>query len=212
MVFISVTSGSSLLALICHNHDLVTWALAHGADPNPEATEADQPPTSNNPLPPTPVLETIASKGSVRTVKLLRTHGARLGRRCLHRAVESAAFATAAPRTGKREEDEEKEKRMEMVKHLVEVEGADVNALDVDVEVGEKRPNHWGTPIAYAVHASSGGGASREVVELLLKVNCALLGLLSILFFWWVWWYAQVCISIYLGWRVPISSLTLGRD
>ncbi len=50
---------------------------------------------------------------------------------------------------------------MMMVKFLVEEVGLDVNGLDE-----EGRPNHWGTPINYAAHASGG----KEVVEYLLQV------------------------------------------
>lgn len=57
-----------------------------------------------------------------------------------------------------------------MVKFLVEECGADVNGMDV--EEGQRLPNHWGTPAAYAVHANGGeGDRGREVVGWLLEVS-----------------------------------------
>lgn len=60
---------------------------------------------------------------------------------------------------------------MAMVKFLVEECGADVNGMDV-VD-GQRLPNHWGTPAAYAVHANwEKGDRGREVVGWLLEVSC----------------------------------------
>lgn len=60
---------------------------------------------------------------------------------------------------------------MAMVKLLVEECGADVNGMDV--AEGQRLPNHWGTPAAYAVHANWGeGDRGREVVGWLLEVSC----------------------------------------
>lgn len=54
---------------------------------------------------------------------------------------------------------------MEVVKYLVEVEGCDINAMDV--AEGKEVPNHWGVPMAYAVHTGKG----IEVVKWLLEVS-----------------------------------------
>lgn len=129
------------------------WCLAHGA------SVLDPP--DLNPFCTPPLLEEAASKASLETFKLLRQKGAKLTRRVLHRAVEMAAHASG----------DEVGERMALVKYLVEEEGCDINALDV--EEGKQYPNHWGTPMAYAVHISHGGKAEsgREVVRYLLEVS-----------------------------------------
>lgn len=116
-----------------------------------------------------PLSEVVAKQGTVNTLRLLLEHGAGLGRRTLHRAVESAAYA----------DPERRAQRMEMVSFLVEELGVDVDGMDVPE--GEKRPNHWGTPMAYAVPAKTGDGdGGEEVVRFLLEVcllNCVWKGL-----------------------------------
>ena len=82
-------------------------------------------------------------------------HGAKLGRRTLHRAVQSAAYSESESRAGS----------MEMVRFLVEEIGVDVNGMDAPK--GEKWGNHWGTPVAYAAIMNGGG----EVVRYLLEVS-----------------------------------------
>lgn len=55
-----------------------------------------------------------------------------------------------------------------MVRYLVEEAGLDVNGMDV--EEGEQKPNHWGTPMAYAVGAKDGeGDGGAEVVRFLME-------------------------------------------
>ena len=145
----------SLLDLALPWPRLVAWCLAHGA------SVLDPP--DLNPLSTPPLLEAAASKASLETFKLLQQHGAKLTRRVLHRAVEAAAYAGGGDGGGE---------RMALVKYLVEEAGCDVNALDV--EAGKQFPNHWGTPMAYAVHVSHGGGlgCGRVVVGFLLEVSC----------------------------------------
>ena len=53
------------------------------------------------------------------------------------------------------------------MQYLIEEEGCNVDALDV--EEGQRLPNHWGVPMAYAVHASRAGAG--EVIGLLLEVS-----------------------------------------
>ena len=78
----------------------------------------------------------------------------------MHRAVESAAFANS----------ERRAQRMEMVRFLVDELKVDVNTMDVPE--GKKYPNHWGTPMAYALIAKDGGGdVGEEIVRFLLDVN-----------------------------------------
>lgn len=135
--------GQSLLQLVSDDEVLVRWCLDNGA-----SVEDKHPGHSECP----PLLETVAATGTVPTFKLIHSRGARLGRRTLHRAVESAAAASSS----------EGEGRMNMVKYLVDDLGLDVNALDVE----ERMFNFWGTPLCYAVHAAQDN--SEEVVRFLL--------------------------------------------
>ena len=145
--------AESLLSFAVPWPRLVRWCLAHGA------SVLDPP--DLNPLWTRPLLEEAATYASLETFKLLQQHGAELTTRVLHRAVESAAYAS-----GDKVED-----RIAFVRYLIEEEGCDVNALDV--EEGNQFPNHWGTPMAYAAHVSHGGeeGSGREVVRYLLEVS-----------------------------------------
>ena len=75
----------------------------------------------------------------------------------MHRAVESAAYA----------DSERRAERMEMMRFLVDELRVDVNAIDVPE--GKKYPNHWITPMAYAVIAKDGeGDGGEEVVRFCL--------------------------------------------
>ena len=126
------------------------WFLSHGAHvsfPGPDVR--------GNP----PLLEVVARQGTVNTFKLLQAHGAPVGLRCLHSAVESAAFAS-------RDNESEKEaQRMEMVRFLVEEIRYGVNGMDVPE--GLMPGNHYGTPLNYAAHTSGG----EEVVRYLISVS-----------------------------------------
>lgn len=149
---IALTPRESLLHLILRWPRLVRWCLAHNA------SVLDPP--GLQPFYTSPLLEEAASRASLETFKLLRQHGAKLSRRVLHRAVERVAFASGG----------EVGESMALVRFLVEEERCDVNSLDV--EEGKQYPNHWGTPMAYAAHASRGEAASgREVVRYLLEVS-----------------------------------------
>lgn len=136
--------GRRLMQLVCHDETLVRWCLDHGASVTDDHTDPYRCP---------PILETVAAVGTIDTFKLLRARGAQPGRRTLHRAVESAAAAGRDPPRGP--------PRMAMVKYLVDEVGLDVNGLDTD----EKLPNHWGTPLCYAIQIL---GDMEEVVTFLL--------------------------------------------
>ena len=140
-----VLDGGYLIYYLADSYPLVQWCLSHGA----HVTYPDADPTTP------PLLEVVAKRGSVETFKLLQEHGAPLGKRILHRAVERAAYADTP---------EKLVQSMEMVRFLVEEVGLDVNGMDA-----EGRPNFYGTPVNYAAHA--GGG--KEVVEYLLEVSCS---------------------------------------
>lgn len=88
-------------------------------------------------------------------------------------AVCSAAAACGAG-------EEELDRKMELVRFLVEELGVDVNCMDVDVEKGERLGNHYGTPLNYVAHGSGGAGEREErVVRYLLEVSLSLSFFLS---------------------------------
>lgn len=120
------------------------WCLDHGA-----IAEDQQPDPYKN----IPLLEMVAGRNTVDIFRLLRSRGAQLGPRTLHRAVGAAA--------GSSDDNERLPVRMAMVKYLVDELGLDVNAMDTE---GTK-PNHWGTPLCYAAQVAHGG---EEVVRFLL--------------------------------------------
>ena len=107
------------------------------------------------------MLEVVSRRGTVATFKLLIDHGALLGLRCLHTAVESAAFAA------RNNELEKEAQRMAMVRFLVEELQCNVNGMDVPEGLTPR--NHFGTPLNYAAH--TGGG--EEVARYLLAVSLA---------------------------------------
>lgn len=68
--------------------------------------------------------------------------------------------------------EEELDRKMELVRFLVEEKGCDVDGMDVDVEKGERLGNHYGTPLNYVAHASGNGSKGEErVVRYLLEVS-----------------------------------------
>lgn len=136
--------GRTLLQLVCGNEALVHWCLDHGATVEDRHTD----PYINPPL-----LECAARSGTVDTFILLRSRGAQLGPRTLHRAVGAAASFKSG--------DERLLVRMAMVEYLVDDLGLDVNLMDTDGQM----PNHWGTPLCYAAQSGHGG---EDVVRFLL--------------------------------------------
>lgn len=135
--------GPRLLDLVAWNEGLVKWCLEHGAQMSDGAEDEDA-------LKYPQLTERVAASGTVSIFKLLRANDARIGRRTLHRAAESAASCDAA----------DKAKRMAMLSFLVEEERLDVNRIDTDGQL----PNHWGTPVAYAAKGKGG----EDVVRYLL--------------------------------------------
>jgi hypothetical protein len=134
--------GECLLQLVCNDESLSRWCLDDGA-----SVEERQPDPYRCP----PLLEIIASVGTVPTFTLLHSRGAQLDPRTLHRAVESAVYC----------ESENRSVRISIVRNLVDDLGPDINALDTK----EKMPNPWGTAVYYAGHAACD---CEEVVRFLL--------------------------------------------
>jgi hypothetical protein len=135
--------GKRLVQLVCDDESLVRWCLDHGA--SVDGLHID-------PYISPPLLETVASIGTVSIFTLLRSRGAQLGPRTLHCAVASASSSSL----------ECLPTRMAMVEYLVDNLGLDVNALDTEGQL----PNHWGTPLCYAARYQRG---SKEVVRFLLS-------------------------------------------
>ena len=107
------------------------------------------------------MLDCVAKGGTVGTFRLLVEHGAKLGRRTLHRAVEGASSSSSS-------------ERMEMVRFLVEEVGCDVNGMDMPED--KRYPAHYGTPLNYAAHM----GGEVEIVRYLLEVSYSLA-----MYVWW---------------------------
>jgi hypothetical protein len=76
---------------IVKNHARVKWCLEHGASVHPRDFQPyKQGDITSDQYYCEPILEVAACQASVATFELLRSHGAPLGRRTLHRAVEFA--------------------------------------------------------------------------------------------------------------------------
>jgi hypothetical protein len=145
--------------------DVVAWCLAHGASVVPSHMEKVRPnELTLDQYRCGSFLERAAASASPATFELLRSKGAPLGWRPLHLAVESAAIAAGPDdEEGKASKGTE---RMEMVKHLIDVVGIDVNALDHPV--GTHHPRRLGPPICY-VASLEGLMYTRRVTWLLLE-------------------------------------------
>lgn len=153
------------LWFIVRDGDMVAWCLEHGA--------------SVTPVPKLPrgrdsVLERAAASASVATFELLRSKGAPLGQRTLHRAVETAAVGHTGSETpendteAQRESRAEHTKRMQMVHHLLNVVRLDVNAPDQPPGQRYGMHNAWGTPICYIPGMGMPERDARELTWLLL--------------------------------------------
>ncbi|KAF2655615.1 hypothetical protein K491DRAFT_692690 [Lophiostoma macrostomum CBS 122681] len=162
----SVYDAEPFLWHIVHDSDLVAWCLDHGATVFPVHLE----PLRKHEITPSQyrchqVLERAAARSSVATFELLRSKGAPLGWRTLHFAVRNAALAFHAHQT--RGESTKWTERMDMVRHLIDVVGVDVNALDHPV--GKQKFDDLGTPICYVANL---GGLddlnTRELTRMLL--------------------------------------------
>jgi hypothetical protein len=134
--------GECLLQLACNDESISRWCLDDSA-----SIEERHP----NPYRCPPLLEIVASVGTMPTFTLLHSRGAQLGPRTVHCAVESAVYC----------ESESRSVRISIVRNLVDDLGPDINALDTK----EKMPNPWGTAIYYAGHAACD---CEEVVRFLL--------------------------------------------
>lgn len=137
--------GGYLLQRLCHDEALVRWCVERGAKVDGMVVE----PYTNPPL-----LQSVASLGTVEIFKYLREKGAKIEGRILHVAVGNVGSNTQSP--------DRLEKRMGMIKYLVDEVGLDVNELDSEEPMG----NYWGTPICYAAHNPHD---CAEVVSFLLE-------------------------------------------
>jgi hypothetical protein len=106
-----------------------------------------------------PVLEIAAAEGIVATFELLRARGAPIGRRTLHQAVEQAAIYASSDDGSVRTEPFEQ--RMDMVRHLVDIVGLNVNAD------GLWPGKFCSTPLSYVASRNDSKDA-RELIWFLL--------------------------------------------
>lgn len=138
--------------------ELVTWCLEHGASLSPIRREPLQPNNlTRSQLSCRQILECAAERGSVATFELLRSKDAPLGWRPLHLAARAAGAAL--------HQGINVAERMDMVRHLIDVVGVDVNALDHPV--GTRTADRMGTPIVYVADLY-GLENLRELIWLLL--------------------------------------------
>ncbi|KAF2099800.1 ankyrin [Rhizodiscina lignyota] len=136
---------------------VVRWLVEHGARLDRGQEEYMVVPM------PAPLLETAAVYASVPTFKLLQEHGAKLGRRTLHCAVEYAAGISLDPVADlaspmfdpKKKFGEDRKRLVEMLPFLVNELGLDVNA--VDTEKVPRPSGHYGTPLCYAAYNNGVG-------------------------------------------------------
>ena len=162
---------------IVEDIDLVTWCLEHGASVYPRGQEPlrDDIITLSQ-LKCQQILEKAAYSATVETFELLRSKGAPLGWRPLHRAIETTTHFQADPGEDANRSEEEDikakesarkyEERMAMVRHLVDVVRIDVNAPDEPP--GRNFPDRWGTPICYIAKSYGMDTDIRELAWFLL--------------------------------------------
>lgn len=129
-----------------HDSNLVTWCLEHGATVLPRVLElSSDDERRKDEFGCRPLLEVAASQSTVSIFELLRSKGAQLGIRTLHRAAEKAHTA--------------------MVIHLVDTLGLDPNARDQPA--GCQLGNHWGTPLCYLARSGPNSDCTEVTIFLL---------------------------------------------
>lgn len=129
---------------VVHDERIVRWCLEHGAEVSDSKESEDE-------YRYRPLTVLAAGAATVSCFKLIRAHGAQLGRKTLHKAVEGAAWCSS----------ENRHERMAMLEYLVNEERLDVNQLDTDDQLA----GHPGTPIMYAIDRESGAGVVTWLLE-----------------------------------------------
>ncbi|PTB42622.1 uncharacterized protein TrAFT101_008288 [Trichoderma asperellum] len=151
-----------LLWSVLRYPDLVEWCLAQGAS---VYLPGDTPPRNANGVGETPresLLVCAAKHATVATFELLRERGAPLERRALHEAAEFAAiYALPYGSAADPAHVALFRERVDMVRHLVDVVGLDVNSQEA--WPGKCR----GTPLYYIARRNNRKDA-REVIWFLL--------------------------------------------
>ncbi|RMZ67999.1 hypothetical protein GMOD_00004110 [Pyrenophora seminiperda CCB06] len=141
---------------------MVVWCLEHGAtfDLVDRRKRGE------------PILERVAASGDIQTFDLLRSKGAPLGERVLHRAVEAATFGKPDPANAEKDTEYQRKERishikcMHMVRHLLHEVHLDVNAPDQPE--GSNFPDCKGPPICYIASYAGIERDTRELTWLLL--------------------------------------------
>ena len=141
------------------------WCLEHGAS-------VKSPPVDSCRC--RRILEKAANSGaSIATFELLRSRGVPIGRRTLHRAIETAVFGhngSEDPEKDTREQRESREKYaryMVMIRHLLDVLRLDVNFPDVAPGDMRGRSSAYRTPLCYVVGIGRPDCDARELTWLL---------------------------------------------
>ncbi|PVI01210.1 hypothetical protein DM02DRAFT_613827 [Periconia macrospinosa] len=157
--------GKRIIDKTVQDHELVVWLVEHGAAVN--GGEEDY---EFEPRPPL-LTETCAVLGSVKTLKFLLSHNAKMGRRTLHCAAKEAAAmgadpSNASPSTNHETEEDssgtrDRSNREEMLRFLVDDLKLNVNAMDSDAA----KPYHFGTPLNYAVRQRNGAAVVRWLLQ-----------------------------------------------
>lgn len=123
---------------------MVRFCLEHGAEISDGKENEDE---YRYP----PLTEHAARNATVSCFKLLRAHGAKLGRKTLHRAAKGAVYSSP----------EDKPNRIAMLEYMINEEGLDINQLDAD----ESLADHSGTPIMYAINENGGANVVKWLLE-----------------------------------------------
>jgi hypothetical protein len=167
-------SGRPFMWSMVSNTDMIAWCLEHGASVHPNNQEWERYGVTMSARHCDPILESVGGSGNVATYKLLRSKGAPLGQRTLHRAVERAAVGIRAPVDSEvdteqhRKDRAEYTERMAMVGHLLDVVKVDVDTPDRAPGCTKGMSSAWGTPISYIPGAGMPERDSRELTWLLL--------------------------------------------
>ncbi|CAG8952848.1 hypothetical protein HYFRA_00007561 [Hymenoscyphus fraxineus] len=151
------------------SHELVAWCLDHGATATPKdlhlETREDR---MKDEFGCPSILEKAAANATVKTFELLRSKGAKVGRRTLHFAAAATYKSRVSDEYSQNTTEEKFSQRLAMVKHLIETIGIDPNALDQPA--GYSLGNHWGTPLCYvAKRLASPKWDTEDVVSYLLS-------------------------------------------
>lgn len=152
-------SGTPLLWFVVGDVDLVHWCLDHGADVDPPD---DTPPTAVKIR--KPILQCAALSDNIETFEILRARGAPLTYTILPSAVMLAS--SRAPDRGE-EPSAHFQSSLNMIRHLVDVVGCDVNAASHGPNYGSG--SMCSTPLCWIACHAAGNIDATQLICLLLE-------------------------------------------